>query len=69
MPHVMLLAVQDVNVTENELLVGEMGPIVQAIRNRLDQKEFAKTSFFPVSLGSLMGVRLLANSVFCNRFS
>lgn len=46
----MMLQVQEVSVREDEMLVGEIGPIVQAIRNRLDQEEFADTTFVPVSL-------------------
>lgn len=68
-PHVMLLAIQDVEVTKNELLVGEVGPIVQAIRNRLDQKEFANFTFFPVRPDCLGGITLLLTlSVFYNRY-
>lgn len=65
----MLLAIQDVEVTKNELLAGEVGPIVQAIRNRLDQKEFANFTFFPVRPDCLGGITLLLTlSVFYNRY-
>lgn len=47
----MLLSVQGSRATDNEdeMLLGELAPIVQCIRNRLEQKEFADTDFFPVS--------------------
>ncbi len=64
----MLLQVQKVSATEDEMLVGEIGPIVQATRNRLRQEEYSDTIFVPVSNHSLMGAALLANSVSCNRF-
>lgn len=33
---------------EDQLLFGELGFIAQAIQNRLEQKDFEKTSLFPV---------------------
>ena len=48
-PHVMLaICTEDADVKSDRLLLGEIGSIAQAIQNRLDQKEFEKTSFFPV---------------------
>lgn len=47
-PHVMLIICTGAEAQDSELLFGELGPIVQAIQNRLSQKEFEKTSLFPV---------------------
>lgn len=47
-PHIMLVTCTGAEAKDSELLFGELGPIVQAIRNRLKQKEFEKTSLFPV---------------------
>lgn len=47
--HTMLIICTGAEVKDNNtLLFGELGPIAQAIENRLQQKEFEKTSLFPV---------------------
>ncbi|KAJ9265503.1 hypothetical protein DTO212C5_6696 [Paecilomyces variotii] len=56
-PHIMLIICTGAEAKDNELLFGELGPIAQAIRNRLRQKEFEKTSLFPVLAVSLFGPR------------
>ncbi|KAL1863295.1 hypothetical protein Plec18170_000129 [Paecilomyces lecythidis] len=56
-PHIMLIICTGAEVKENELLFGELGPIAQAIENRLQQKEFENTSLFPVLAISLLGPR------------
>jgi hypothetical protein len=48
-PHMMLVVCTEDDTTKaDELLFSELGSITQVIRNRLDQKEFEKTSLFPV---------------------
>ena len=47
-PHIMLVISNAAEAKPGELLVGELTCIVQAIRTRLKQKEFEKSSFFPV---------------------
>lgn len=47
-PHIMLVICNWTAANDGELLFGELGSIAQAIRNRLNQKEFEKTSLFPV---------------------
>lgn len=47
-PHIMLVIANGAEAKTGELLVGELACLVQAIRNRLEQKEFEGTSFFPV---------------------
>jgi hypothetical protein len=48
-PHMMLVVcTKDDTAKADELLFSELGSITQAIRNRLDQKDFEKTSLFPV---------------------
>ncbi|CAG8131313.1 unnamed protein product [Penicillium nalgiovense] len=48
-PHIMLVACTTDDTTKaDELLFSELGSITQAIRKRLDQKEFEKTSLFPI---------------------
>ncbi|KAJ5814759.1 hypothetical protein N7474_006536 [Penicillium riverlandense] len=56
-PHILLVTCTGTTAKDGELLFGELGPIVQALRNRLDQKEFEKTSLFPVLVVSLFGPR------------
>ncbi|KAJ9205262.1 hypothetical protein C8Q69DRAFT_510514 [Paecilomyces variotii] len=56
-PHIILLICTGAEAKDNELLLGELGPIAQAIENRLQQKEFEKTSLFPVLAISLFGPR------------
>ncbi|KAJ5545432.1 hypothetical protein N7461_007736 [Penicillium sp. DV-2018c] len=57
-PHIMLVVcTRDDAPKADELLFGELGSITQAIRNRLDQKEFEKTSLFPVLAISFFGPR------------
>jgi hypothetical protein len=47
-PHMMLVMYTGAVAIEGELLFCELGCIAQVIRNRLQQKEFEKTSLFPV---------------------
>lgn len=47
-PHIMLVICTGAEAKDGELIFGELAPIAQAIQNRLDQKEFVKTSLFPV---------------------
>lgn len=47
-PHIMLVIYTGAVAVEGELLHCELGCITQVIRKRLDQKEFEKTSLFPV---------------------
>ncbi|KAJ5197224.1 hypothetical protein N7449_007703 [Penicillium cf. viridicatum] len=57
-PHIMLVVCTEDDATKaDELLFGELGSITQAIRKRLDQKEFEKTSLFPVLAISFFGPR------------
>ncbi|KAJ9302658.1 hypothetical protein DTO271G3_32 [Paecilomyces variotii] len=56
-PHILLIICTGAEAKDNELLFGELGPTAQAIRNRLRQKEFEKTSLFPVLAVSLFGPR------------
>lgn len=53
-PHIMLVVCTQDDAKADELLFGELGSITQAIRNRLDQKEFEKTSLFPVYCKKLL---------------
>jgi hypothetical protein len=46
-PHMMLVMYTSAVAIEGELLFCELGCIAQVIRNRLQQKEFEKTSLFP----------------------
>lgn len=48
-PHIMLVISSGTSVNDGELLFTELGPLTQAIQNRLRRKEFEKTSLFPVS--------------------
>ncbi|OQD64877.1 hypothetical protein PENPOL_c007G08153 [Penicillium polonicum] len=56
-PHMMLVMYTGAVAIEGELLFCELGCIAQVIRNRLQQKEFEKTSLFPVLIISLFGPR------------
>lgn len=47
-PHIMLVICTGAVAQEDELLHGEIGPIVNAIQCRLFQEEFKHTSSFPV---------------------
>ncbi|KAJ5807067.1 hypothetical protein N7474_010659 [Penicillium riverlandense] len=55
--HVMLVICSGAKAKDDELLFSELGPIAQVIQNRLSQKEFENTSFFPVLAVSLFGPR------------
>ena len=46
----MLVICTGAEAKEDELLFGELGPIAQTIQNRFNQKEFEKTSLFPVTI-------------------
>lgn len=46
--HIMLVICSGVVPQENQLLFSELGSIVQAIENRLGQKDFEQSSLFPV---------------------
>ncbi|KAL4886703.1 hypothetical protein BJY04DRAFT_213458 [Aspergillus karnatakaensis] len=54
-PHIMLMTVQSVDAAEDQVLTGELGPIISAIANRLEQAEFADVNTFPVMQVSLCG--------------
>ncbi|PKY00947.1 hypothetical protein P168DRAFT_293330 [Aspergillus campestris IBT 28561] len=56
-PHMMLVMYTGAVAIEGELLFCELGCIAQVIHNRLQQKEFEKTSLFPVLIISLFGPR------------
>lgn len=47
-PHVMLIICNGTTAKDEELLFSELGPLAQAIQNRLGQPEFEKRSLFPV---------------------
>lgn len=47
-PHIMFVTCTGAEAKDDELLYSELGSIAQAIHNRLSQKEFGKTSHFPV---------------------
>lgn len=49
-PHIRLITINTTVGKENELLVGELGSLAQAIFYRLHQPEFQNTSFFPVCI-------------------
>lgn len=53
-PHVILATCIGDLAKHDELLHGEVGPIVNAIQCRLSQKEFKQISAFPVSPGHLL---------------
>ncbi|OJJ48981.1 hypothetical protein ASPZODRAFT_23266 [Penicilliopsis zonata CBS 506.65] len=57
MPPIQLIISNNTTAEENELLHGELGPIVQAVHTRLNQPGFEKTSFFPVQVLSLFEPR------------
>lgn len=46
--HIMLAICSGVIAQEDQLLFSELGPMVQAMENRLGQKDFEHASFFPV---------------------
>ncbi|KAJ5130598.1 uncharacterized protein N7515_006637 [Penicillium bovifimosum] len=56
-PHVMLMTCTGAVAESDNLLHGEIGPIVNAIQCRLFQDEFKQTSTFPVLVISLFGPR------------
>ncbi|KAJ5236478.1 hypothetical protein N7489_006569, partial [Penicillium chrysogenum] len=56
-PHVMLMICTGAVAKSNNLLHGEIGPIVNTIQCRLLQEEFKQTSSFPVLVISLFGPR------------
>ncbi|KAJ5124053.1 uncharacterized protein N7515_007878 [Penicillium bovifimosum] len=56
-PHVMLMTCTGAVAESDNLLHGEIGPIVNAIQCRLFQDEFKQTSSFPVLVISLFGPR------------
>lgn len=47
-PHIIIVTCTGAEVKDDELLHGEVGPIVNAIQCRLYQEEFRQTSVFPV---------------------
>ena len=53
-PHVMLIACTGANAERDKLLLSELGPVAQAIQNRLSQPEFERTSLFPVQSQRLL---------------
>ncbi|OJJ45686.1 hypothetical protein ASPZODRAFT_17135 [Penicilliopsis zonata CBS 506.65] len=57
LPHLQLIMGNDAVPKENEILPGELGPIVQGILARLNQPDFDHTSLFPVQMLSLFGPR------------
>jgi len=54
-PHIILLAVQDNMALADRILLGELAPILTAIRNRNKQKEFKKQGQVPVLMVSFLG--------------
>ncbi|GAD98199.1 hypothetical protein PVAR5_6890 [Paecilomyces variotii No. 5] len=59
-PHIMLTICTGAEPKDNELLFSELGSIAQAIENRLQQKEFEKTSLFPgyFTISSVLAISL-----------
>ncbi|KAL4863105.1 hypothetical protein BDV12DRAFT_177956 [Aspergillus spectabilis] len=49
-PHNIIVTQQSVNAAEDEMLTGELGPIISAKANRLQQAEFAEVELFPVGI-------------------
>ncbi|KAL4909646.1 hypothetical protein BDW74DRAFT_42148 [Aspergillus multicolor] len=54
-PHIMILAQFGVKVSSDDLLVGELSMIAQAVNNRLSQTKFEHCAYFPVLVISFFG--------------
>ena len=58
-PHIRLVTINTTVGKENEVLVGELGSLAQAILYRLHQPEFQITSFFSVRILVVRNYKLM----------